>query len=260
MAAFEEQIGSHGGIGGQQTDAFLCHPADMDVPQTSNTTDLYPILNGRRGKTVANVALQTTETAENPWSWPVMWAGISDIQGLFNRAARSLRLDRTLFSEVANDPGATGQAVLISVLLSLGSLVLPLLSIAWWQQSSPMLISGVVVLIFGLAICLILATIAGRLNHRDRSFTRAFNAIAFAGVGGFVAWFAPINYVGPLLLITGTLIVLIASWLAIQEALAIPRWPAVLIPLLSFTLASLLLLAFDFLYGGGIIAISSSAG
>lgn len=123
-----------------------------------------------------------------------------------------------------------------------------------------MLISGVVVLMFGLAICLILATIAGRYNQRENSFTRAFNAIAFAGVGGFVAWFAPIDYVGPLLLITGTLIVLVACWLAIQEALAISRWPAVLIPLLSFVLASLLLLAIDSLYGGGIITISLLAG
>ena len=260
VAAFEEQIGSHGGIGGQQTDAFLCHPADMEVPPTSNSTDLYPILNSRRDRTAAVALPQTTETIKNPWSWPVMWVGISDIQGMFSRAARSLRLDRTLFGEVADDPCATGQAALISILLSLGSLVLPLLSISWWQQSSPMLISGVVVLMFGLAICLILATIAGRLNHRDHSFTRAFNAIAYAGVGGFVAWFAPISYVGPLLLITGTLIVLVASWLAIQEALAISRWPAVLIPLVSFTIASLLLLALDTLYGGSLIAVSLLVG
>jgi hypothetical protein len=52
VAAFEELIGSHGGIGGQQTDAFLFHPADIVVPPTFDTTDLYPILNDRRGKIV----------------------------------------------------------------------------------------------------------------------------------------------------------------------------------------------------------------
>ena len=29
IAAFEEQVGSHGGLGGPQTDAFLIHPADL---------------------------------------------------------------------------------------------------------------------------------------------------------------------------------------------------------------------------------------
>jgi hypothetical protein len=172
---------------------------------------------------------------------------------MFNRAARSLRLDRTVFAEVADDPRATGQALFITLLLAVGSLVFPVFSIAWWRQSSPMLVSGIVVLMFGLAMCLLLATFAGQSYRKKESFTRALNAIAYAGVGGFVAWFAPLNYVGPLLLITGTLIVLVACWLAIQEALAIPRWPAVLIPLLAFTIASLLLLIFDALFVGTVI-------
>jgi hypothetical protein len=228
----------------------------MDVPQTFDTTDLYPILNERRGKIAGAAGPRAIETVKNPWSWPVLWEGISDVQGIFNRAARSLRLDRTLFGEVASDPYATGQALLISLLLSLGSLLFPLLSIAWWQQTSPTLISGVVILIFGLIICLLFATIVGRYYHCPNSFTRSLNAIAYAGVGGFVAWFAPMNYVGPLLLITGTLIVLVACWVALQEALGISRWPAVLIPLLSFLFASLLFLTYDVLSGNGMVAFS----
>ena len=33
MAAFEELIGSHGGLGGPQTQALLLFPADWDVEQ-----------------------------------------------------------------------------------------------------------------------------------------------------------------------------------------------------------------------------------
>lgn len=260
VAAFEELIGSHGGIGGQQTDAFLFHPADIVVPPTFDTTDLYPILNDRRGKIVEDALPQASEQNENPWSWPVMWAGISDLHGLLKRAARSLRLDRTLFGEVAGDPRATGQALVIALLLSLGSLIFPLFSIAWWRQAPASLISGVVILIFGLIICLVSATITGRHFQRPDSFTRSFNAIAFAGVGGFVAWFAPLNYVGPLLLITGTLIVLVACWIAIQEALDISRWTAVSIPLLSFILASLLLLSYDLFFGYEMFPILFLAG
>jgi len=49
VAALEELIGSHGGLGGEQTDAFLFHPADMEVPPTRNSIDVFPILNARRG-------------------------------------------------------------------------------------------------------------------------------------------------------------------------------------------------------------------
>ena len=40
-AAMEELIGNHGGLGGEQTDAFLYHPGDLEVPVTSNTVDVF---------------------------------------------------------------------------------------------------------------------------------------------------------------------------------------------------------------------------
>ena len=45
VAALEELIGNHGGLGGEQTDAFLFHPSDMAVPPTRNSTDVFHILN-----------------------------------------------------------------------------------------------------------------------------------------------------------------------------------------------------------------------
>jgi hypothetical protein len=48
VAALEEQIGSHGGLGGEQTDTFLLHPAGISIPPTRNATDMYAILNARR--------------------------------------------------------------------------------------------------------------------------------------------------------------------------------------------------------------------
>ena len=49
VAAYEELIGNHGGMGGEQTDAFILGPGDMHVPATSNSTDVFAILNARRG-------------------------------------------------------------------------------------------------------------------------------------------------------------------------------------------------------------------
>jgi hypothetical protein len=48
VAALEELIGVHGGLGGEQTDSFLLHPADMVVPPTRSSTDIFALLNARR--------------------------------------------------------------------------------------------------------------------------------------------------------------------------------------------------------------------
>lgn len=49
VAAFEELVGSHGGLGGEQTDAIIVHPADMTIPKTTNSCDMFNVLNARRG-------------------------------------------------------------------------------------------------------------------------------------------------------------------------------------------------------------------
>ncbi|MBK8048479.1 MAG: phage holin family protein [Anaerolineales bacterium] len=50
VAAMEELIGSHGGLGGEQTDAFLFHPADVEIGPTRNATDFFTILNNWRNQ------------------------------------------------------------------------------------------------------------------------------------------------------------------------------------------------------------------
>lgn len=50
VAAFEELVGRHGGLGGEQTNAFLVHPSDVQVPETKNSADVFPVLNARRGQ------------------------------------------------------------------------------------------------------------------------------------------------------------------------------------------------------------------
>lgn len=49
VAAFEELVGSHGGLGGEQTDAFLFHPRAEHVPDTiANSTEVYAVLEAWR--------------------------------------------------------------------------------------------------------------------------------------------------------------------------------------------------------------------
>lgn len=51
VAALEDQIGVHGGLGGEQTDSFMLHPPDMVVEPTRSSTDVFGILNARRETT-----------------------------------------------------------------------------------------------------------------------------------------------------------------------------------------------------------------
>lgn len=77
MAAFEELVGSHGGLGGQQTDAFLFYPADMDVPPTANSADVYYLLSARRDLPGEPYKPEQEGggTAVNPWAWETMKTG-----------------------------------------------------------------------------------------------------------------------------------------------------------------------------------------
>jgi uncharacterized membrane protein YvlD (DUF360 family)/polyhydroxyalkanoate synthesis regulator phasin len=53
VAAFEELVGSHGGLGGQQTHAFILHPCDTRfiTRDVSNSADMYALLEGWKGLT-----------------------------------------------------------------------------------------------------------------------------------------------------------------------------------------------------------------
>ncbi len=53
MAAYEELIGNHGGVGGDQTHAILIHPAEfkVDGDKIKNSEQIFPILNKARPET-----------------------------------------------------------------------------------------------------------------------------------------------------------------------------------------------------------------
>ena len=113
VAALEELIGNHGGMGGEQTDAFLFHPGDMEVPETRNSIDVFGILNARRGLPVAETPAQAVVAAEKV----AAWAPANLAKGVFHqpsrwvgRALRALVLDRSAYTEVADDSYMTGPA------------------------------------------------------------------------------------------------------------------------------------------------------
>jgi uncharacterized membrane protein YvlD (DUF360 family) len=120
VAALEELIGNHGGLGGEQTDAFIFHPDDMEVPETSNSADIFPILDARRDIPAPPPKSAAEPVEERVMSWAISTFANGLIQGpsWVRRAARTVTLDRATFRAVANDPFMTGPALLIAFLAS----------------------------------------------------------------------------------------------------------------------------------------------
>jgi hypothetical protein len=233
VAAFEELVGSHGGLGGQQTDAFLYHPADMDVPPTSNSSDMYHLLNARRGLTGEPPKPKAPPESGEDWSKSNLLVGVRDLRGLLARAVRVFRLDRAVFQEVADDHLATGQALLVLIILALAAGVAGVFNPNLPGPPLVRFAAEVISTLFGWFLLVLLALTAGRTLRGQGEFSRTFRAIAFAQIPGAITWLKIMPRVGSLFEIVGTLMVLVATWLALQEALHLSKWRALFIPIVA---------------------------
>jgi len=258
VAAFEELVGNHGGLGGQQTDSFIFHPADMEVPITSNSKDVYAILNARRGLSGEPLQPKTRSEVE-PESWKLnnLAAGIRDVSGMLSRAGRALRLDRSLFHEVADDHLATGQALLLLILLFAGSGLADALNPSMPGSPLAKFTLDVIASLVAWLLLVSLAMVAGRALKGRASFTRTFRAVSFALVPELITWLHYIPGIGPLFTIAGTLMVLIAAWIALQEALRLSKWRALFIPITALIIVVVTIEIVSLVFGGAALTIET---
>ena len=174
VAALEELIGNHGGMGGEQTDAFLFHPGDMVVPETRNSIDVFGILNARRGLPVVETPPVVKEQVKG-------WAPGNLLKGVFHqpsrwvgRALRALVLDRSAYTEVAEDSYMTGPALLIMLVgLAVATIFAPQGGV--W--------SGYLGRLGGWLFGLVVLVIAAHPLGGRAGYTRTLRAVGF-GVGG----------------------------------------------------------------------------
>jgi hypothetical protein len=240
VAAFEELVGSHGGLGGQQTEAFILHPADMEVPQTRNASDLFALLDARRGMPGEPLRPRPT-TKPDPWEPDNLSAGVRDTGSWVPRALRALRLERSVYREVADDVRSTGPAlVILSTFLALSGLADGLNS-----ESPGMFLANVVGgIALGFLVWLVVALlghVAGTTLGGQGDFARTMRALAFAMLPQFIGLFELLPLIGPLFGVAALLLWLYAVWVALQEALGLRKLVAALVPLAGlfvFILAS----------------------
>jgi uncharacterized membrane protein YvlD (DUF360 family) len=224
VAALEELIGNHGGMGGEQTDAFLFHPADMVVPETRNSVDLFPILNARRGLPAPEPRIKAAGAAPEERTWtlgnllgglvhrPSRWVG---------RALRSLVLDRSAFAEVAGDPTMTGPALLIAIL-----------SIIAIAEGNPDGFSWSNLLGLFVAWLVSLAVVFGaaRLLGGKGSYTATLRGVGFGGVGHLLVLLALVPPLEPIARPLGLVVGFFGVWLGAAESNGLRGWRVILLP------------------------------
>ena len=223
VAALEELIGSHGGVGGEQTDAFILHHEDMEVPDTRNSTDVFHILNNHRG---APVVEKTQEVKEEIFAWSPsnLAKGIGQVQTWLHYAVHCLFLDRSAYKSVVDDPYMTGPALLIALVMQIFASVVREGGVNLTRMASELALWFVGLLVI---------VAAGFLLTKQGYFTKTLRGVGFAQVVYIIGILAIFPNLAPM---TGILILVLgflAVWMGAATAHGTHGWQTLLLPVVA---------------------------
>ena len=250
VAAMEELIGNHGGLGGEQTDSFLLHPAELVVPPTRCATDLFAVLNARRD--LPAPPPPAAAALGDAWTGANLLAGLRQVGRWSGLALRAALFDRAAYRAIAADDKLTGPALLIAFI---GLLVSTYTSGNFTTAGGLALITTLNTLLWPVAVAAQQA--AGRLLRGRGSFTGTLRVM------GFIQLF---NLIGLLQLIPGletiatgaaTVLSFFAVWVGVSTAQRLRGWRTVLLPLVYLATIILSLLGLLTLIGGGDFALET---
>jgi len=226
VAALEELIGNHGGMGGEQTDSFLLHPADMIVPPTRSSVDMFTLLNARRDRPAPPKPIEVPTKASDEWAGGVLLGGLRQPSRWVALALRAIILDRTAYRAIADMGDLTGPALLLS-LLGVAAAAL---------AKKPDSFSDFLSFFAGGYLLWLLAVIvlhgAARVLRGKATFTQTFRVMGFVQV---VELFGLLRFIEPIasLVIVGVaLLSLFAAWLGVSEAHRLRGWQTLALPVL----------------------------
>ena len=251
VAAMEELIGNHGGLGGEQTDAFLFHPPDMQVPETKNSADVFAILNARRGLPAPPPKPPSATAKEIDAFGPAnLVKGVGQVGRWLGLAARAAVLDRDAYKEVVRDPLMTGPALLIIVLASLLATlgVTGHLDLAGWLSRA----GGALV-----ATALIFA--AGRLLGRKGDYGTTLRGVGFAVAVYLFGLLALIPVLAPVVRLVLSVVSFIGVWMGAAEAHDLRGWRGLVFPVVFLVVIVVVPVAVAVLLAGAQFTLSALA-
>jgi uncharacterized membrane protein YvlD (DUF360 family) len=222
VAALEELVGSHGGIGGEQTDAFIFHPPEMHVPETANSVEFFPILNARRGLPAAPKVEPLPERYADAWALPVARGALGNIQRWAGLATRAALLDHAAYNVIVRSPSLSVPALVIS----LASSTLASLVISHGFNAVDWLARILMPPLLALAVF-----IAGRQVGSRATFTRVLRTIGFAQSAQLLQLLVFVPVVGPLARLLTVLLLSVATWMGASAAAELRGWRSLVVPL-----------------------------
>lgn len=236
VAAMEELVGNHGGLGGEQTDAFIFHPPDFQVPDTKNAVDFFPILNAQRGVQVSPERPVKPQTGEDVDAWSLRtWSqGLRRANVWLRFAMRAAVLDPSAYRRVTRNGYMTAPALLIA---------------AAGITFSEILFTGgfnalnIVVRLLALLVVVLLVFGAGRFLGGKASFTATLRGVGFAQATSLFALIALIPSLAPFARFFVLTLTFAATWIAGAEAQRLRGWRTFVLPFAAVGIAILAITA-----------------
>jgi hypothetical protein len=224
VAAMEELIGNHGGLGGEQTDAFIFHPGDMDVPETRSSQDFKDILDSRRGLPGPTPKPQRPESpAVEPWSGENLLKGLSQVGTWLHLAYQALSLNRDGYREIARNAYMTAPALLISLLAQiLQSLNAP----------GGFNILNILVRYVLWFISVLFLFMAARLLRGEKHYTATLRVAGFAQSAHVLEVLGFLPVIGALARFIALLLAIFGVWIGTATAHELRGWRTALLPVL----------------------------
>jgi uncharacterized membrane protein YvlD (DUF360 family) len=222
VAAMEELIGNHGGLGGEQTDAFIFHSMDMTVPETANSADVFKILDVHRGKPGwPGVPSKPQEKHIDAWAISTLVKGIGRVRKWATLALGALFLQRNTYREIAKADIMTGPALLLGLagVLSFSVTVIH-------QSTLPILLYQVGFWF----ITVLIMYLTGRLLRGKASFSSVLRVIGFAQGIYLLDLFSLIPSIAPVIRFVVSLLVFIAIWTGVAVANELRSWRSFVLP------------------------------
>ena len=228
VAALEELIGNHGGMGGEQTDSFLLHPADMDVPPTRSSVDMFPLLNARRDRPAPPRKVEEPVKAADEWAISSLLGGLRQPSRWGALALRAMILDRTAYRAIADTSALTGPALLLSLLGVAASALTDI----------PAIGSGFLSVFAGRYLLWVVGVLilhgTARILRGKATFSQTFRVMGFVQTVELLGLLRFITPIAPLVIVGVALLSLFAAWLAVAEAHRIRGLLTLALPVLYF--------------------------
>jgi hypothetical protein len=243
-------IGSHGGMGGEQTDAFMLHPGDMAVSATTNSADVYHILNARRDTPADKIApkKKTLVPVVDAWTPSTWLAGLRQVPVWLGRMLRAMALDRKAYQEVAGDAYMTGPALLIGIVgMAISGYILA-------KQPTVFSVGGRVV--FWPLVALLLQATARLLGGKG-TYTATFRVMGFAYGAYLIGLLAFIPVVGPLAKLIAAIISFLGVWIGTTQAHQLRGWRTLILPVLYIIVVAVVAVLLDVLLMGAVVSFES---